>query len=96
MLIGGVKVFGESNFFGNRLPENVSRRLKNNCFLTYDVVSSVDWDRDARGLFTEKASRDHGRVERRSIEFLIPWKRMINYSHVKQVFRVRQWRRGRY
>ena len=67
--------------------------VKGNCPRTYEVLNSVNWEQDATGRFTEKAGKDHGRIEQRSIEVMDAYFRMINYPHVKQVFRVRRWRK---
>ena len=65
--------------------------VKGNSPLAYQRLSSVDWERDATGSFTEKASKDHGRVEQRSVEVMNAYFRMIDYPHVKQVFRVKRY-----
>ncbi len=65
--------------------------VKGNSPRTYEVLSSVNWERDAEGSFTEEMDKRHGRIEQRSIDVMRAYKRMINYPHVKQVFRVKRW-----
>ncbi len=64
--------------------------VKGNSALAHERLSSLEWERDSAGRFTEKASKDHGRVEQRSIEVMNAYFRMIDYPHVKQVFRVKR------
>lgn len=65
--------------------------VKGNSSLAYERLSSLQWERDSAGRFTEKADKDHGRIEQRSIEVMNAYFRMIDYPHVKQVFRVKRW-----
>ena len=65
--------------------------VKGNSPLAYERLSSRNWERDAAGSFTEKPQKDHGRMEQRSIEVMNAHHRMIDYPHVKQVFRVKRW-----
>ena len=65
--------------------------VKGNSPLVYERLSSLEWERDAMGSYTEKANKDHGRIEQRSIEVMNAYFRMIDYPHVKQVFRVKRW-----
>ena len=67
--------------------------VKRNCPRTYEVLNSVNWEEDATGRFTEKAGKDHGRMEQRSIEVMDAYFRMINYPHAKQVLRIRRLRK---
>lgn len=67
--------------------------VKGNSPRTYEVLSSVNWERDAERRFAEALNKEHGRMERRSIEVMDAYRRMINYPCVKQVFRVRRWRK---
>ena len=65
--------------------------VKGNSPLTCERLSSVDWERDATGHFTEKIDKAHGRIEQRSIDVMDAHYRMIDYEGVRQVFRVRRW-----
>jgi len=65
--------------------------VKGNSQLTCERLSSVDWERDATGHFTEKIDKVHGRTEQRSIDVMDAHYRMIDYEGVRQVFRVRRW-----
>ena len=65
--------------------------VKGNSPLAHERLSSLEWERDAVGRYAEGPEKDHGRVERRSIEVMNAHFRMIDYPHVKQVFRVRRW-----
>ncbi len=67
--------------------------VKSNSPRAYEVLSSVNWERDAQRSFTEDINKKHGRMEQRSIEVMAAYRRMINYPHVKQVFRVKRWRK---
>lgn len=65
--------------------------VKGNSPLVYERLSSLEWERDAAGRYSEDPSKGHGRIEQRSIEVMNAYFRMIDYPHVKQVFRVKRW-----
>ncbi len=65
--------------------------VKGNSPAAYERLKALNWESGAGGRFTEKMSKGHGRIEQRSIEVMNAYFRMIDYPHVKQVFRVKRW-----
>ena len=66
--------------------------VKGNAPETFDILDSIDWERDATGRFAEDLEKAHGRLEQRSISVLTPLKRLINYPGVSQIARVTRYR----
>ena len=62
--------------------------VKGNASETHEILSSIDWERAAERCFEAPVEKGHGRVETRAIHVMTPLKGMINYPHVKQIFRV--------
>ena len=62
--------------------------VKKNAPETHQLLSTLDWERDATGHFREPVGKAHGRIEQRAIAVLTPPQRLINYPHVAQVFRI--------
>ena len=62
--------------------------VKGNASETFETFESIDWETTSTGSYCEKPALEHGRIEQRSIEVFTPLAKMINYPHVKQIFRV--------
>ena len=62
--------------------------VKKNAPETHQLLSTLDWERDATGHFQEPVRKAHGRIEQRAIDVLTPPQRLLNYPHVAQVFRI--------
>ena len=62
--------------------------VKGNAPETFETLHSIDWDRDADATFSQHTDKAHGRTEQRPIQILRPIPRLINYPHVRQVFRI--------
>ena len=62
--------------------------VKGNAPETFAALAGVDWERHATGLCEEDSRKAHGRIERRRIRTLTPPRGMVNYPHLKQIFRV--------
>ena len=62
--------------------------VKKNAPETHQLLSTLDWARDATGHFQEPVRKAHGRIEQRAIEVLTPPPGLLNYPHVAQVFRI--------
>ena len=62
--------------------------VKGNAPETFEILHSIDWDRDADATFSQHTDKAHGRTEQRHIQTLQPIPRLINYPHVRQVFRI--------
>ncbi len=62
--------------------------VKGNAPESLETLASIDWERDATGYFEEPCEKAHGRIERRRIRTLTPMKGMVNYPHIRQVFRI--------
>ena len=69
--------------------------VKGNALETFDILDSVDWDRDASGSFAEDLDKVHGRLEQRSISVLTPPDGLVNYPGVSQIARVTRYREPR-
>ena len=66
--------------------------VKGNASETFDILDSVDWEREASGSFAEDLDRVHGRPEQRSISVLTPPDGLVNYPGVRQIARVTRYR----
>ena len=66
--------------------------VKGNAPETFAAMAGIDWERDAAGLHEEDCAKAHGRIERRRIRALTPLPGMVNYPHLKQIFRVERQR----
>ena len=53
--------------------------VKKNAPETHQLLSTLDWERDATGHFREPVGKAHGRIEQRAIAVLTPPQRLINY-----------------
>ena len=62
--------------------------VKKNAPETHRLLSTIDWERDATGHCRERANKAHGRIEQRAIAVLTPPRRLLNYPHAAQVFRI--------
>ncbi len=62
--------------------------VKGNAPETREILSSIDWEDDGHGHFTEDIDKVHGRSGQRRITTLTPHPRLINYPHVDRIFRV--------
>lgn len=62
--------------------------VKKNAPETHQLLSTIDWERDATGHFQEPSCKAHGRIEQRAIAVLTPPRHLLNYPHVAQVFRI--------
>ena len=62
--------------------------VKKNAPETHRLLSTIDWERDATGHFRERVQKAHGRIEQRAIAVLTPPRRLLNYPHAAQVFRI--------
>lgn len=62
--------------------------VKENAPETHQLLSTIDWERDATGFSRQDTDLAHGRIEDRSIRVLTPVKGFLNYPHVAQIFRV--------
>ena len=62
--------------------------VKGNAPETFQTLETIDWERDADSHFSEEDSKAHGRIDRRRIHVLKPLRGLINYPHVRQIFRV--------
>ena len=66
--------------------------VKGNASQTFDILDTIDWDRDAAGCFAEDLDKVHGRLEQRSISVLTPPHGLVNYPGVRQIARVTRYR----
>ena len=66
--------------------------VKGNASETFDILDSIDWERDAAGSFAEDLDKVHGRLEQRSISVLTPPGGLVNYPGVRQIARVTRYR----
>ena len=66
--------------------------VKGNAPETFDILDTVEWERDASGTFTEALTKAHGRLEQRSIRVLTPPKGLVNYPGIRQIARVIRYR----
>ena len=66
--------------------------VKGNASETFDILDSIDWERDADGSFAEDLDKVHGRLEQRSISVLTPPDGLVNYPGVSQIARVTRYR----
>ena len=55
---------------------------------TFDILKTIDWDRDATGHVTEDWNKDHGRLEQRSINVFTPPAGLIHDPNLQQVARI--------
>ena len=62
--------------------------VKENAPETHELLSTIDWERDATGFFQEETDLAHGRIEQRSIRVLTPLEGFLNYPHVAQICRI--------
>ena len=62
--------------------------VKENAPETHELLSTIDWKRDATGFFQEEIDLAHGRIEQRSIQVMTPLEGLLNYPHVAQIFRL--------
>ena len=62
--------------------------VKGNAPETFQTLETIDWDRDATSRFSENYDKAHGRIDRRWIQVLKPLRGLINYPHVRQIFRI--------
>ena len=66
--------------------------VKGNAPETFEILDTINWERDADGHFTEDLDKAHGRLEQRSISVLTPFSRLINFPGVRQIARVTRYR----
>ena len=66
--------------------------VKENATATYDALSTIAWEEEATGSWHEDLDLAHGRMEKRCIDVMTPLEGMVNYPHVKQIFRITRWR----
>ncbi len=55
---------------------------------TFEALRPIDWEQPGTRCGAEEPSQGHGRPNRRSIRVRSPSARSVNYSHLRQIFRV--------
>ena len=62
--------------------------VKANAPETYETLSTINWNREATGVFEQEITKAHGRIEHRRIQTMTPLCGTVNYPHFAQVFRI--------
>ena len=62
--------------------------VKANAPETYETLSTINWNRDATGAFEEELTKEHGRIDCRRIQTMMPLRGTVNFPHIAQIFRI--------